>query len=449
MIEEKANQLLLEKKSLSSMGSIHQMRRIATMGTISTAEVVHGMDMRRLRGWSRENQRYLLAQEYARQEAALAKTRSFLRATVGVVQIQSWWRMSKLRRVFLSFRQARRDVKALIFTRWKQDWKANKMAYSAIVGRPFRAWREEVDEAKRLSVLVSKFFKLSIQRLKLTPQSVMAYFNRKEWGAAISEMDEYKIRRLIVVKLFHGWLSTAHSQRTNNYKASQIIARMVRRTRGPLMMKEAVLVCFHMWHRYIAVKKAFRVNKPDPTFGNPYLPQWARLIKTIVFMRMEKKRAVVAAHRVGLWVWFKRWLIVKNMPDRARIVTKEEMAIEHFASSTCRRILQAWYQLIRTRGRLFRIRNRAFIAWQAWAPRKKKLREMKKTTRRWMDSRLQYRCFQAMLEVCREVMSRRVAALRILRRRARDRKLLVCAYAVLGQDENTIFLECWRRWVAL
>ena len=38
------------------------------------------------------------------------------------------------------------------------------------------------------------------------------------------------------------------------FKASQILARMVRRTKGPMWVKEVVLVTFHMWHRYAAVK---------------------------------------------------------------------------------------------------------------------------------------------------------------------------------------------------
>lgn len=29
---------------------------------------------------------------------------------------------------------------------------------------------------------------------------------------------------------------------------------MMRRTKGPMWVKEVVLVCFHMWHRYAAVR---------------------------------------------------------------------------------------------------------------------------------------------------------------------------------------------------
>ena len=63
-----------------------------------------------------------------------------------------------------------------------------------------------------------------------------------------------KIRRLMLEKLFSGWRSETVFLRMVRYKASQILSRMVRRTKGPLWVKESTLVCFHMWFRYIQVK---------------------------------------------------------------------------------------------------------------------------------------------------------------------------------------------------
>lgn len=70
----------------------------------------------------------------------------------------------------------------------------------------------------------------------------------------ISEEDSIKIRRLILTKLFKGWSVQARLTKANHFKASQIIARMMRRSNGPLWLKEVVLVSFHMWRRYSAVK---------------------------------------------------------------------------------------------------------------------------------------------------------------------------------------------------
>lgn len=78
-----------------------------------------------------------------------------------------------------------------------------------------------------------------------------------EWRARISLSDEVKLRRLILSKLFHGWRSEVHQQRVNSHNAMQILTRMMRRSRGPMWLKEAVLVCFHMWRRYSAVRVSY------------------------------------------------------------------------------------------------------------------------------------------------------------------------------------------------
>jgi hypothetical protein len=150
-------------------------------------------------------------------------------------------------------------------------------------------WREEARTSKKLKSLITQFFKICIQRLRLTPQACMAFFNVSsvmpemlvrlvaltvqakgclrlycscvlfptqpgEWSRAIAKEDMLKIRRLMLVKLFFGWRTETRELRMVRYKASQILSRMVRRTKGPLWVKEATLVCFHMWFRYIQVK---------------------------------------------------------------------------------------------------------------------------------------------------------------------------------------------------
>jgi hypothetical protein len=195
-----------------------------------------------------------------------------------------------------------------------------------LYGKFYLAWRDEARASKGLKALVTQFFKICIQRLRLTPQACMAFFNVRraspqwmgallfatvfcnfaplsrhhhhyyfpfimllfsslfsfpslslffllflplltpesmlaclttqpgEWSAAIAKDDMLKIRRLMLEKLFVGWRAETRDLRITRYKASQILARMVRRTKGPLWVKEATLVCFHMWYRYIKVK---------------------------------------------------------------------------------------------------------------------------------------------------------------------------------------------------
>jgi len=46
-----------------------------------------------------------------------------------------------------------------------------------IFGKFFIGWREEARTSKKLKSLITQFFKICIQRLRLTPQACMAFFN--------------------------------------------------------------------------------------------------------------------------------------------------------------------------------------------------------------------------------------------------------------------------------
>jgi hypothetical protein len=90
--------------------------------------------------------------------------------------------------------------------------------------------------------------------MRLSPQACMIFFNPGEWRSQIDPMELTKIRRLMLLKLFNGWRTEAHDLKIMRFKASQILSRMVRRTKGPMWVKESTLVCFHMWYRYVTVK---------------------------------------------------------------------------------------------------------------------------------------------------------------------------------------------------
>lgn len=123
-----------------------------------------------------------------------------------------------------------------------------------VLGKFYHGWKDEVQDEKRLKKLVMEFFKLCIKRMRLSPQACMAFFNPGEWSDAVAASDMLKIRRMMLQKLFTGWRMEARELKNMRYKAAQILARMMRRTRGPLWVKESSLVCFHMWHRYVSVK---------------------------------------------------------------------------------------------------------------------------------------------------------------------------------------------------
>ncbi|KAJ1399601.1 hypothetical protein B484DRAFT_406253, partial [Ochromonadaceae sp. CCMP2298] len=199
------------------------------------------------------------------------------------------------------------DTKRLFFHVWGQWKRAEVMYRGAVIGKFYLAWREEARTAIELRKLIRRFFETCIQRLKLTPQAVMAFFNPGEWHSSIAREDTLKIRRLILDKLFQGWCRETRELRIIRYKAQQILSRMVRRTKGPLWVKEAVLVCFHMWFRYMRAKKCHLLDLPEPRHTNPMLPQWTKLQKYLTVKRIKKKRCAEVGYLLISMRTFQRW----------------------------------------------------------------------------------------------------------------------------------------------
>jgi hypothetical protein len=48
--------------------------------------------------------------------------------------------------------------------------------------------------------------------------------------------------------------------------------------------------------------------------------------------------------------------------------------------------------------------------------------------------------------LCKNVLGRRAATLKMLSNSMYDRRVQICAYALMGYDANVIMIECWRRW---
>ena len=262
----------------------------------------------------------------------------------------------------------------------------------------------------------------------------------------LTESDHFKIRRLILVKLFQTWHSEARSSRLRAAKAAQILSRMIRRSRGPLWIKESQLVCFHMWRRYSAVRRAYKTDSPDPVFGYPYLSQWNSLIKSIAIDRVYKKKVALLGQVLTMQLWFSRWKMVQVHSKDQDFLTDEILASRHYEKKLSVRVLHAWFGVVRMKGRAMRRRNRMFLAWKSWAPYKRSLSIKKQRLVTWKDLRRQRYSFNEMVRLCQQSIYRRVDTLRRLRVCQQDRRVLVCAYGFLGKSEHVIFLDCWRRW---
>jgi len=245
-----------------------------------TSERQHyGVDLSLLRSWQRDRTERFLDQEYSRQEIAVTKVRDFLDAIDRIVKIQSWYRMVHPRRRYHELKSVQTRLKKSFFRAIRLYGKSEKMCRVNIYGKFFLAWKEETLASKWMQHVIQEFFQKCIQRLRLTPQAIMAFFHEQKWTKAVPRADLLKIRRLVLQKLFDSWRTETKNLSTLRYKASQILSRMMRRTKGPMWVKESLLVCFHMWSRYISVKKAYRLRLPDPRFSIPFLPQWTKVCR--------------------------------------------------------------------------------------------------------------------------------------------------------------------------
>ena len=364
----------------------------------------YGVRLHKLKVWQEERDQQALIQETARQEVAVARVRGFLDAMRMLRRLQSWWRMMTFKMEFREFRNARLAIKRKFYNGWKQYWQAEHMFLYHSLGKPFEAWAAETDNAKQLKIIVKEFFNLCVKRLRLTPQAVMAYFAPPgEDSVEISEIDGMKIRRLILSKLFEGWKAEVRELRGQRFKASQILARTVRRSKGPMWVKEGVLVCFHIWHRYSAVRNAYRREEPDPQFKNPHLPQWTKLLSKITLSRIHRKRAHEKGENLTMTRALKTWKLIMTM-DKSKLLTPLQIAINHWNWKVWTKVFGGWSLHLRERGTIMRIRDKCFAAWKLWSPRKRRLRILKAETIEWLALRQKRTVVNEMTSQCFDVI---------------------------------------------
>jgi hypothetical protein len=367
-----------------------------------------------------------------------------------VTRLQTWFRMMKFRKEFSAFRKKRLAVKDIFFVAWKRMWNYEKLFMWQIIVKPFEAWATEASESKRLRVLVKDFFALCISRLKLTPQAVMIFFAEKESGregeeSIMSLPDELKFRRLILSKLFGSWRTETRELRGQRFRACQTLTRVMRKIKGPLWVKEGLLVCFHIWFRYTSVRSAYKRNEPDPVFKNPHLPQWAKLYQSVMMKRMHHKVAQDKGSMMLIIRNFRNWKTAMTI-DRSKFMTPLAIAINHHTMKVYGKIFGGWGGYMRERGQISRIRDRCFASWKKWAPRKRRLKAAKKAVNQLSKFKAVVRSYKIMTAQCFQIIVRRAATLRLVRDNFQNRKLVVCAYALLNRESHVIMLDCWRRW---
>lgn len=128
-------------------------------------------------------------------------------------------------------------------------------------------------------------------------------------------------------------------------------------------------------------------------------------------------------------------------------MTAEAIA-DRFRNKTLQsRMVKLWYKVVRERGQIIRYRDKLFQLWKQWAPQQKKLSTLYNNTVHWLRMKRITRSFSVMTSLCYEIIGKRSVALKQLRSNFCDRKIVICAYALLSKDSHVLMVDCWRKLV--
>jgi hypothetical protein len=133
--------------------------------------------------------------------------------------------------------------------------------------------------------------------------------------------------------------------------------------------------------------------------------------------------------------------------DKTRPVTPHGVAIYHYKRKLKLKYYQAWYGVVRERGRVVRLKEKIFKLWSIWAPNQKKISQSLVKTLKWLKIKKQRDVFNTMIAICVDVIDKRTTALKKLRMNLCDRKIVICAYAFLNKNSHVLMVDCWRKFL--
>ena len=344
----------------------------------------NGVNILRLQEWRKEHRQQRMTEEDCKQEIALAQMKKQVNANSMIVRLQSWARMLSCRKSFKIVAGEKSHFKWVYFYHWYAHTRAEFLYRRNILRPPLREWATEASESRRLSDLALSIFKKAVNRSKLTPQAVMAFFSKHgSWNGKITEQELNMVRRLILKKLFGAWVLEAKSLRICRFKGSKIITRMMRRTFGNLSQKERLVLSLHLWHRLAAVASAERRGEPQPYFNQPYIKEWPVVLQNLTVKKMKKIRAQDSSRQLLKVRAFKAWskaLSSDTSPDNE---DSNALAEAHYVERKLQRVIDEWNALTRERGRNLRRREKCFFAWRTWAPLHRRLKTAEGLIKKW------------------------------------------------------------------
>ena len=165
----------------------------------------------------------------------------------------------------------------------------------------------------------------------------------------------------------------------------------------------------------------------------------------MVMKNVANRRCIMKGDTLVQKRALKQWVLVL-MDENLDLNEHSQIAENHFIARLASKYFHAWNGVLRARGRMNRMREKLFFVWARWAATERRLKLMREDLEEWLRMRLKRRTLDAMFDIGYKFISKRITKLRRLKEVARDRRVAVCAYAIVNLDVHVIYVDCWRRW---
>ena len=188
------------------------------------------------------------------------------------------------------------------------------------------------------------------------------------------------IRRQILTLLFAEWAKeTRESVRTQAKACEKLQSALHRCKAYGAWAGELGNLGFHIWRRMTKHKLLIKRGEEPPLFERPKLVEWDRWV-----VRYTARLALKAhVRKIGAMVFlknkFRRWRYQAQFMAAQNL--RVAIAVKHHNNVWMSKITKTWGEFCRGRGKAARRRETYLQAWAQWAPRKKKLNNLKREAR--------------------------------------------------------------------
>lgn len=365
--------------------------------------------------------------------------------------VQSFYRGRQKRQRLTKWKAGRTKRLRLHFLSWKAVTNAQTFFDKILCRWVWQGWKESVRDTKRIREVTWKVFRGRIGQKALSISAVNLFFaeDSDPPDAIAANALHLGVRRQVLKFLLRAWQNEIKDWQRCRTIAIVTMQRALRRSKGarPHWTPELIGLVFHMWRRSLAFKRAFKKKARLPKYTTPDLPDWDKWVQVFMSRQLLKQKAaafglhVFQRNKLRRWRWYTRYM--KGMAGRL------EIAAQYYDDHLLGSILRKWLGYTRCRGRVFRRRVVYFHAWKAWAPRKKKLRQLKQMIAMKVTRNIA-KCHIRKWSLCLNAQ-RLLSAFRLHRLTAKSAfyPIMGACYILNDSIPNYFLLWCFRHWKTL